>query len=101
MAKVFANGPGARGSILGRIIQKKMTLDTSLLNTKPYKVRIKSKWSNPGKSVGSSQHLSVVDVEKGAFGLPSTTVGQRTYLIMFHSFFFFFFFSSFSSASLW
>ena len=43
--KVFANGPGNLGSISSRVTQKtsKMVLDTSLLNTQQYKVRIKSK----------------------------------------------------------
>ena len=43
--KVFANGPGDLGSIPGRVIPKtlKMALDTSLLNTQQYKVRIKGK----------------------------------------------------------
>ena len=42
---VFANGPGDRGSVSGRVIPKtfKMALDTSLLNTQHYKVRIKDK----------------------------------------------------------
>ena len=42
---VFRNGPGDRGSIPGRVKPKtfKMILDTSLLNTKEYKVRIKGK----------------------------------------------------------
>ena len=42
---VFANGPGDLGSIPGRVIPKtlKMVLDTSLLNTQQYKVRIKGK----------------------------------------------------------
>ena len=45
MSRVFANGPGDRGSIPGRVIQKtqKMVLDAALLNTQHYKVRIKSK----------------------------------------------------------
>ncbi len=45
MVSVFANGPGYRGSIPGRVIPKtfKMVLDTSLLNTQQYKVRIKGK----------------------------------------------------------
>ena len=45
MSRVFANGPGDRGSIPGRVIPKtfKMVLDTSLLNTQQYKVRIKRK----------------------------------------------------------
>ena len=44
---VLANGPGDRGSITSRVIPKnfflKMVLDTSLLNTQNYKVRIKGK----------------------------------------------------------
>ena len=45
MSRVFANGPGDRGSIPGRVIAKtqKMVLDFSLLNTQHYKVRIKGK----------------------------------------------------------
>ena len=43
--RVLADGPRDRGSIPGRVIPKtwKMVLDTSLLNTEHYKVRIKSK----------------------------------------------------------
>ena len=45
MSRVFVNGPGDQGSIPGRVIPKtqKMVLDTALLNTKQYKVRIKGK----------------------------------------------------------
>ena len=45
VGRVFGNGPGDLGSIPGRIIPKtlKMVLDTSLLNTQHYKVRIKGK----------------------------------------------------------
>ena len=45
VGRVFANAPGDRGSNPGRVIPKtlKMVLDTSLLNTKKYKVRIKGK----------------------------------------------------------
>ena len=45
MGRVFANGSGDLGSIPGRVIPKalKMVLDTSLLNTQQYKVRIKGK----------------------------------------------------------
>ena len=45
MVRVFANGLGDLGSIPGRVIPKtfKMVLDTSLLNTQHYKVRIKGK----------------------------------------------------------
>ena len=45
VGRVFANGLGDLGSILGRVIPKtfKMVLDTALLNTQQYKVRIKGK----------------------------------------------------------
>ena len=56
MERVFSNGPGDLGSIPGRVIPKtlKIVLDTSLLNTRQYKVRIEGKRSNPGKGVGPS-----------------------------------------------
>ena len=75
MVRVFANDPGDLGSIPGRVIPKtqKMVLDAILLNTQRYKVLSRVKWSNPGKGV--------VAIEKGAFGLPSTTVGNFTLLI--------------------
>ena len=43
VGRMFANDPGDLGSITGRVIPKtlKMVLDTSLLNTQQYKVRIK------------------------------------------------------------
>ena len=43
LGSLFANGPGDLGSISGRDIPKtlKMVLDTSLLNTQHYKIRIK------------------------------------------------------------
>ena len=43
--RVFINDPGDLGSVPGHIIPKtlKMVLDTSLLNTQQYKVRIKGK----------------------------------------------------------
>ena len=45
MNRMFANGPGDRGSIPGRVIPKiqKMVLDAALLNTEHYKIRIKGK----------------------------------------------------------
>ena len=45
MRKVFANGPGDWGSILGRVIPKtqKMVLDAALLSAQHYKVMIKGK----------------------------------------------------------
>ena len=45
VGRVFANGPGDLGSIPVRVIPKtlKMVLDTSLLNTQQYEVRITGK----------------------------------------------------------
>ena len=45
VGRVFTNGSGDWGSISGLVIPKtqKMVLDTSLLKTKRYKVRIKGK----------------------------------------------------------
>ena len=45
LSRMFINGPGDRDSIPDQLILKtqKMVLDTSLLNTQHYKVRIKSK----------------------------------------------------------
>ena len=60
MVRVFTNGPLDLGSIPGRVIPKtqKMVLDSALLNTQNYKVRIKVvKWSNPGKGVAPSPTL--------------------------------------------
>ena len=45
MSRVFANGSGDLGSILGQVIPKtqKMLLDAALLSTQHYKVQIKGK----------------------------------------------------------
>ena len=45
VGRVFANGLGDLRSIPGRVIAKtlKLVLDTSLINTQQYKVRIKGK----------------------------------------------------------
>ena len=45
MSRVFANGPGDKGSIPGCVIPKtqKMVFDAALLNTQHYKVWIKGK----------------------------------------------------------
>ena len=54
---------------------KKMVLGTSLLSTQHYKVHIKGKVA---QSRRRSSALSVVAIEKGAFGLPSTSVTNFT-----------------------
>ena len=67
MGRVFANGLGELGSIPGRVISKtlKMVLDTSLLNTQQYKIRIKGKVEK-----FSSYYTS------GAFQSPSTNAAN-------------------------
>ena len=56
ISRVFANGPGDQVSIPGWVIPKtqKMVLDTVLLNTQHYKVRIKGKVEQSRE--GSSTH---------------------------------------------
>ena len=58
-----------------------MVLDTSLLNTRQYKVRIKGKVEQSRKRSSALQHLSVVAIEKGAFWSPSTMVAHFTLLL--------------------
>ena len=57
----FANGPGDLDSILGRVIPKtlKTVLDTSLLNTQQYKVRIKGKVDQSRKRISALPYTSV------------------------------------------
>lgn len=64
MVRVFANGQRDQSSILSRVtlMMKKMALYALLLQ-----VRIKSKWSNSGKEVEPSLHLSVLANKKEAF----------------------------------
>ena len=69
VGRVFANGPGNLGSISGPVIPKtlKMALDTSLLNTQQFKVRIKGKVEQSSERVSASQRLGVVAIEKRTF----------------------------------
>ena len=82
VSRVFANDPGDPGSIPGRVIPKtlKMVLDTSLISTQQYKVRIEGKvkqfWE---RGSALPLHLGVVAIEKGAFWSPSTKVANFTY----------------------
>ena len=85
VSRVFANGLGDLGSIQGHVIPKtlKMVLDTSLLKTHQYKVRIEGKveksWE---RSSALSLHFSVVAIKKGAFWLPSTTVANFIFTLI-------------------
>ena len=58
---MFANGPGDLGSIPGRVMPKtlKMVLDTSLLNTQQYKVKIKDKVEQLRERSGALLYTSV------------------------------------------
>ena len=85
MSRVFAIGPGDRGSIPSRVIPKtkKMALDAALFNTQHYKVRVK--WSNPGNGVAPSPNFGVVAIEKGTFRSPSTKVTNFTFFKVIYS----------------
>ena len=76
MGRMFAIGPGHRGSIPSRVIPKtlKMVLDTSLLNTQQYKVHIKGKVGQSRERSSAPLHFGIVAIEKGTFWSPSTTV---------------------------
>ena len=78
--RVFANGPGDVGSILGCIIPKtlKMVLDTSLLNTQQYKVCIKGKMEQSRERIVPFPTHWCSSYWKGAFWLPSTKVANFT-----------------------
>ena len=58
VGREFANGPG---SISGRVIPKilKMVLDTYLLNTQQYKVRIKGKVEQSRERSSATPYTSV------------------------------------------
>ena len=62
MNRVFINGSGDRGSILGRVIPKtqKMVIDAALLNIQHYKVRIKGKVEKSRKR-SSALHYTLVE----------------------------------------
>ena len=82
VGRVIANGPGDLGSIPGRVIPNtfKMVLDTSLLNIKKCKVRIKGKVERSRERSSALLYTSViVAIEKGAFWSPSTPVASFTF----------------------
>ena len=59
--RMFANGLEDLGSIPGRVMPKtlKMVLDTSLLNTQQYKVRIKGKVEQSWERISALPDISV------------------------------------------
>ena len=76
---VLAHGPEDLGSIPGRVIPKtlKIVLDTSLLNTQQYKLRVE------GKKYRPPLHFGVVAIEKGAFWSSLTTVANFTFTYLY------------------
>ena len=61
LGRVFTNGLGDLGSMLGCVLPKtlKMVLDTSLLNTQQYKVRIKRKVEQSWEKSSALPYTSV------------------------------------------
>ena len=61
VGRVFANDPVDLGSIPGRVIPMslKMVLDTALLNTQQYKVRIKGKVERSRERSSALPYISV------------------------------------------
>ena len=79
---VFANGPGDLGSIPGRVIPKiqKMVLDSSLLNTQQYKVRIKGKVKQSREGVAPSPTPWCSSYRKGSLRV-TLDYGRQLYNI--------------------
>ena len=66
MSRVFANGPGDQGSILGPVIPKtqKMVFEAALLNTQHYKVQIKGKEEQSREMCSALSYTSVKQLLK-------------------------------------
>ena len=80
MSRVFGNGPEDLGSIPGCFKPKtlKIVLDTSLLNTQKYKVRIKGKCKNADKGVATSPRPRCSSYWKGSL-LIALDYGRQIY----------------------
>ena len=79
---MFTNGLRDQGSIKVKSYQtQKIVLDAALLNTQHYKVSIMGKVKQSKEGVALSLTLSVVAIEKEAFGLHLTIVTNFTYLL--------------------
>ena len=68
-----------------------MVPDATLLNTQHYKLRVKDKVEQ-SRERNSALHLSVVAIEKGDFGSPSTKVAN---------FYFNYFYSTHAETTFW
>ena len=77
MGRVLTNGLGDLGSIPGHVILMtlKMVLDTSLLNTQQYKVRIKGKVEQSWERNSTLSYTLVLEaIEKRALWSPTYLV---------------------------
>ena len=79
-ARVFANGPGDRGSVSGRVIPKtlKMILPCLKLSNIRYVSRVK--WRNPGKGVASFNTPRCCSYWKGSL-LVTLDYSRQLYLL--------------------
>ena len=73
MVRVFTNGPVQSHVESYQRLEKWYLMPPWCLRIK---IRIKGKWSIQGNEYCCPLHLSVVAIEKGAFGSPSTTVAN-------------------------
>ena len=82
MVRGFANGPGDMGSIPGQVIPKtqKWNLMPPCVTLSILRYRSRVKWGNTGKGLAPSLTSFVVAIEKGAFGLSTTTTASFTYV---------------------
>ena len=82
--RVFAKGPGNQGSIPDLDIPNtlKTLLDASLLNPQHYKIRVKGKWSNPGKRVVPSPTHRCSSYWKGSLRV-TLDCGRPTYIYIY------------------
>ena len=80
VARVLTNGPGNLGP--GRVFKSllKMVLDSSLLNTQQYKIRIKGKVEKSREKSSAPPTPQCCSYGKRAFWSTSTTVANALYI---------------------
>ena len=92
VSRVFAHGPVDRGSILDRVIPKtfKLVLDTSLLNTEHYQVRIKGKVEQSRERSSALPYTSIVQLLQREPSDRPRLVTHFSFIEILNVFFFFF-----------
>ena len=83
MSRVFINGPADQGTVPGRVIPKnqKMVLDTALLNTQYYKVRIKVKVEQSMECSSALPNTSIFVSASHRRGLDTKSMTQRSIIV--------------------